>query len=435
MFSSMDTMTAQETVDVKIDGITAYQIKSNEQDIGWAVYIQFSKDFNPAKDAAAYTKTSNYRIINVSNGAFVPVSEAKVAVIPGGTVSRIKLLVPSRDALNAKDLFHLYALNLVFDGAASKNALQHQITVKVDPPPQPPPGSTGTNQPGGNNDNPNEPPKPTWGLKTSTTRNDSDVYVAYDVTSVRHKPTTGTGDVKVSIPFYQNFWKRTSRFSPFVDIKASSNAEADADSLKFGVEWYLPLISNENPESKAPFRIVSWVNTGKIEAPKNFDNINALWESRFVFPSRQLIPNHLGKYLKVYIDPFAGMEIGRNLKSPLEEAEGNKIARLIYGADLIAQIPIENVNLLKGFDFEASYIRRHPLTRELSFKNQENAPPLLLGFGKGPKDYVNSKLTVKVSDFFGPYIGFEWGKQPPNYNLVDHKWTFGLLFKSKVRIK
>lgn len=46
---------------------------------------------------------------------------------------------------------------------------------------------------------------------------------------------------------------------------------------------------------------------------------------------------------------------------------------------------------------------------------------------------MNSKLIFKVNDCFGPFIGFEWGRLPPKYNFVDHKWTFGLLFKSKLK--
>jgi len=59
----------------------------------------------------------------------------------------------------------------------------------------------------------------------------------------------------------------------------------------------------------------------------------------------------------------------------------------------------------------------------------------LLTLSKGPKDYLDSKFTVKINDFFGPYVGYEWGRLPPNYKLVDHKWTFGIIFKSQVRAK
>jgi hypothetical protein len=281
--------------------------------------------------------------------------------------------------------------------------------------------------------NPEAEPKAVWGLKPSKNRDDSDIYGSYELTGIRGAATTGTGDLKVAIPFFRTFWGRTSKFSPLVDIKASSNAQADADSLKFAVEWFLPVYVGENPEATFPFTAVDWINGGKIEAPKNFDNINALWESRWLFPSAQIPGN--AKRFRIFIDPFVGSELGRNLKSPLAEAEHKGIARLFAGANLTVNIPIKNVSALKGFDFTSSYIRRWPLKRELSIEEAAGGTFTLLTFGKGPKDYSDSKFTVKINDYFGPFIGYEWGRLPPNYSLVDHKWTLGFLFKSKVRVK
>jgi hypothetical protein len=76
------------------------------------------------------------------------------------------------------------------------------------------------------------------------------------------------------------------------------------------------------------------VNTGKIEAPKNFNNVNAIWESRWLFPSSRLAGS--GKKFRLFIDPFVGHELGKNLKSPLEEADGKGIARVYTGANLTA---------------------------------------------------------------------------------------------------
>ena len=137
----------------------------------------------------------------------------------------------------------------------------------------------------------------------------------------------------------------------------------------------------------------------------------------------------------MFIDPFAGTELGKNLKSPLAEAEKKGLVRLYAGANLTMNFHISNFSLLKGVDFTSSYIRRWPLLRELSIKEEDSGGFSLLTFGKGPKDHSNSKLVFKVNDFFGPYVGYEWGRLPPNYELVDHKWTFGILFKSKIRVK
>lgn len=412
-------------VDVQIDRATANKIKNaSGLHRGWAVILRFDKPFDlgNSADTAPATTPSNYRVININTQAHVPVSEAQFITTPGAANTvRVRLVIPIPDGLNPQDFFHVYALDLRFSGLKPNNALQHPIEVTGD--------TDDTKAP---QIKPQAEPKANWELKTSKDRDSSDIYASYEVTSARDSATTGTGDVKVAIPFFSNFWQRTSKFSPFFDLKASSNHKADADSLKFGVEWFLPVHVSENPNSNFPFSAVDWINTGKVEAPKNFDNVNAVWEERWLFQSAQI---GSGKHFRMFIDPFAGTELGKNLKSPLAEAEKKAIFRLYAGANLTINVPISEFSLLKGIDFTSSYIRRWPLTHELSIKDADGGTFSLLTFGRGPKDYSDSKLTFKVNDFFGPYVGYEWGRLPPNYELVDHKWTFGVLFKSKIRVK
>jgi hypothetical protein len=115
------------------------------------------------------------------------------------------------------------------------------------------------------------------------------------------------------------------------------------------------------------------------------------------------------------------------------EAEKKGIFRPMVGADLTLQIPVKNLQALKGFEFQSSYIRRWPRKREVSIDKDDDGNLIGITLNKGPKDYSDSKFIIKINDFFGPYIGYEWGRLPPNFELVDHKWTFGILFKSKVK--
>ena len=395
-------------------------VNSNDLQKGWAVVVRFSK--RPDKGPA--TNPANYRIININNGSQVPVSEAQLIQTSGAgdTNTQVRLVIPAADSLNADDFFHLYALKIQFSGADPQEPLQHRIEVQS--------GSDTTSAPG---IDPHAEPKAKWTLKTSKDRDNSDIYASYEVTSARGSATTGTGDVKIAIPFFSDFWERTHKFSPFFDLKASSNEKADADSLKFGLEWLYPVHLNENPNNTFLFTGVDWINTGKVEAPKNFDNINAIWEERWLFVSKQ-IPGKSKKF-RMFIDPFVGSELGRNLKSPLAEAEHKPVIRVYAGANLTINIPIKDVSFLKGFDFTSSYIRRWLLKGEVSIKEADGGTFNLLTFGRRPKDHSDSKFTVKVNDFFGPYVGYEWGRLPPNYELVDHKWTFGILFKAKVKAK
>lgn len=410
-------------VEVAIHSATANHITANNQVKGWAVFVTFTKEFNPG-DSIQAEKPSNYRIINASTGTQVPVSEAHFAPVAGGANKIVRLVLPSNEALNKDDFFFLFALNLVFRGAPAASVPTHQIKIQMDPADS---KKVAVDNQGTNGTDAHNEPKPKWGLTPSKGRDNSDIYAAYELNKARGIATTGNGDLKIAIPFFKNFWRRTSKFSPLVDVKASSDEKADPDSLKFAFEWFLPAHVGDNPNSKFPYTSVDLINLGKIEAPKNFDNINALWESRWLFPSAQ-IPGS-GKPFRLFLDPFVGSELGKNLKSPLKAAEGHGIARLMAGANLIVQVPIKNLNAVKQLEFTSSYIRRWPLKRELSFDGNL----ALVSFDKGPKDYSDSKFTVKVNDFFGPYIGYQWGRLPPNYKLVDHKWTFGVLFKSKIR--
>jgi hypothetical protein len=422
---------APTPVDVKIISASARQLtdpttpSAPKKPIkGWVIYVLYSEEFDTTAGSADVLRVqdpSNFRIFNASSGALVPVSTPDFAPIPGVLNKRIRLIVPSPDGLNGDDAFYLFSPNLLFNGAPTETVPTHQIVIQ---------------KVSGTETISREPstivPQPAWGLAKSKGRDDSDIYVSYELTTARGIATTGTGDLKVAIPFFANFWSRTSKFSPLVDIKASSNEKADPDSLKFALEWFLPVHVGQDPESDVPYTTVDLINSGKIEAPKNFDNVNAIWEMRWLFPSSHFPWN--GKNFRMFLDPFVGIEVGKNLKSPLEETEGKGLIRTMAGANLTVQIPVRNLVALKGFEFTSAYIRRWPLKRELTIDKDADGNFISLVINKAPKDYSDSKFVIKINDYFGPYIGYEWGRLPPNFELVDHKWTFGILFKSKVKV-
>jgi len=423
---------APTPVDASIFSVDAYKTTDDGgRQTGWSLSVVFDTNFDPSVDIDDL-KPSHYRLIDVKNGSFVLISQANFIILPSATVSRIRLVVPSPDAMDKDGIYHLYAFDITFAGSPAKDPskLQHPVEVKLEP------GKGGKAQPRTDETNTAQVsahsiPKAAWGLKPSKGRDDSDLYGSYELTKARGAATTGTGDLKIKIPFFKTFWHRTSRISPLVDFKASSDANADPDSLKFAVEWFLPVHVGNHPDSHFPYTAVDWINSGKVEAPKNFDNINALWESKWLFPSSHFPWNKKG--FRMFLDPFVGHELGKNLKSPLKSIEGKGLARLMAGADLTIQIKVTNVAALKGFEFDSSYMRRWPLKRELLVDKDAKGNMIPLAVSKGPKDYSDSKFVIKINDYFGPYIGYEWGRLPPNYELVDHKWTFGLLFKAKVR--
>lgn len=184
---------------------------------GWTIYVLYSEEFNTANgsaDALRVHDSSNFRILNASSGAFVPVSSSDFdAPISGASNNRVKLIVPSPDGLNADDVFYLFTPNLVFKGVRAKTVPMRQIEIQKET----------TSSETVRREQSDIVPKPVWGLIKSKARDDSDIYASYELTKARGIATTGTGDLKVAIPFFANFWSRTSKFSPLVDIKASSD--------------------------------------------------------------------------------------------------------------------------------------------------------------------------------------------------------------------
>jgi len=420
-------LAAPTPVDVAIESASARLIGPNTGVKGWAVTLSFTQEFDTAlnsTDSDQARRAGNYQIINTSTNAVVPVNSAGFAPVTGTTgVTFVKLILLGEDALNKDDKFYIFARNLLFKNAKPKSLPIQEILVAKE-----------ATENGGEKISAEKVSgelKPAWGLAPSKGRDDSQLYGAYEVTKARGLPTTGTGDLKVKIPFAKTFWNRTSSFSPLVDIKVSSDAGADPDSFKFALEWFLPLHVGQDPNATFPYTAVDLINSGKIEAPKNFNNINALWESRWLFPSSHFPWN--SRKFRMFLDPFVGSELGKNLKSPLKTIEGHGLARLMVGADLTIQIPVRNLKALKGFEFTSEYVRRWPLKRELLVDKDANGNLVSLALSKSPKDYSDSKFIIKVNNYFGPYVGYEWGRLPPNYELVDHKWTIGLLFKAKVK--
>ena len=406
-------------VDVEIKSASAIRILGADNLVkAWQVTIEFSKGFDTSDnslDSKRVHDVSNYKVINTSSGSQLRALSSEFVTTTGASeVNNLKVTL-SPEELSSDDTFYIFTPNLVFKGLEAKSVPIHKISVTRDI------GNAGGS----------EIPKPAWKLSVSKGRNDSDLYGSYELTRVRGKATTGTGDFKLAIPFFATFWHRTSKFSPQVDVKISSDEEADPDSMKFAFEWFLPLHVGEDPDAHFPYTAVDLINSGKIEAPKDFDNINALWESKWLFPSSHFPWNT--KTFRIFLDPFVGHELGKNLRSPLKSTEGHTLARLMTGADLTIQIKVTNLTALKGFEFDSSYIRRWPLKRELLFDKDASGNFVPVGLSEGPKDYSDSKFIIKVNDYFGPYIGYEWGRLPPDYKLVDHKWTFGILFKSKIR--
>jgi hypothetical protein len=255
-------------------------------------------------------------------------------------------------------------------------------------------------------------------------RQDANIYVAGQLEGARKGRAKQTADIKIEIPLaLMTSSTHSLDFVPFFDLKASNSKKSDASSLKFG-----GMIRNTYNFERLGLTNVSWETDGRIEADRRFGNINAVWGNTLYF-----IPPLLGQSEKalVYLQPFIGAELGRNLKSPVKEAEDRGIARATAGASLYLLFPLGKKNL-DSISFQTDYVRRWPLHGEVSFTEDDNGKLQPLFIGRNPRDYVSSKLEFNINDFWGVSIGYDHGRLPPNFQLVDSHYSVGFVFKKKL---
>lgn len=256
---------------------------------------------------------------------------------------------------------------------------------------------------------------------------DADVYIDGEARGAFKKKTSFSTNIKLQKLKKRGDWKYTPY--GFFKLNASTDVEADPDSMEFGYNFRYIFGS--------PYY---WDNEVKIESERDFDNTNFIYSSRIIYtPSGKTLgvinqANEKTKNIKIFFRPYIGTELGKNLRSPLNAAEGDGIARLLVGADVRLNIPI-NKAAGRTIDWRTSYTRRWLLTDELGFEADDNGNLLLNRFGKSPRDYIKSKVSFGFNKFFGAFIEYDWGQVPPSYKLVDHRFRTGLFYKYKFGVK
>lgn len=250
-------------------------------------------------------------------------------------------------------------------------------------------------------------------------RNDSNVYLAGSIEGASGSGPQISADIKVESPSRVNLGI-FKRVGPYFDLKASTSEKADANTLKFGGKLSAPF----NVSSSFLGGIV-WETIGGFESDRRFDNVNTILDNRLYFA-----PGGLGNNATLYLQPFIGFELGRNLKSPVAEAEDRTLARGMVGASLYIDLYPKKTGAIF---LQTDYIRRFLLKREISFKEDKDSGLLALEVGKGARDYLQTAIEFEISDFTGIKLGYEYGSLPPNFQLVDHKYSISLVHKFKTK--
>lgn len=261
-------------------------------------------------------------------------------------------------------------------------------------------------------------------------KEDADVFISGEVAGTRKNRAQFSTEIKTERPFR----RKTTEWTPFFNINASTDSEADPDSMNFGLRYKKNFIAdvslvNERPSARRGFS--SFVSLeGKIESERDFENTNAIAAVRYtLLPT--VFPTGRKKPFRIWLEPFAGGEFGKNLRSPLKSIQGSGVSRLFAGSTATLKIFVNKPGL-KNIVWQNSYIRRWLLKEELSFKTNEDGGLALRSSGKGPRDFAESKLLFKFNDYFNPYFAYDWGVVPPSYKKVDHRYRLGFIYQFKI---
>jgi len=429
LFSSVVIYAANK---VSISQAMALPTKDNPNH--WQIFVGFSAGFdiprslNDVEDPnkTPIKKPGNFYLFDIDSAQRVSIVYVYFDSGPfytagtfngSGHPDAITIFVDPAFRLDPTHHYHLYVLNVSFNGQPTDNPQPGRF-VEV----------AGVAAASGNQQTEQGDPaiRDSLSFTAAKNREDANVYLSGQYAGASGTRFRGAVDLKVEIPFHKIIRGRTHSFSPFFELKASTDPKADPDSMNFGLNWEWPVWRSRD-NLTAPIRRINWRNAPKVESDRSFDNTNFIWDSRLRFISR----SYVGKKATFYFRPFLGQELGVNINSPVKDAEGKLLYRPLAGTTLTLIFPV-NVAGLHELSFEGSYIRRWPLRREVSFEEDDDGNLKSISFGRSPRDYITAKFNINFSDAFGFTVGYEYGRLPPAFKLVDHKTTIGLTYKVKL---
>lgn len=361
--------------------------------------------------------------LSFSPSVTINIKDVRADTPVNGTFVTVTLFLNT--PIDATHVYRLQAPFLTFEGCVPKDEDKPValLTIKKNAVP-PPPGET-TEKPGTN----------FFPMSASQGREDSNVYISGQLEGANGSKPQFSADLKFDVPFLINVGPKPALGSPsqrkvigigpYFNLKASTSSDADADSLSFGGKVAIPFnVSKENhPGLHKVLTSVQWRPAFGFEADRRFDNVNTIFTNTFNF----IVPGNRHTFKRrIRFLPFIGFELGRNLKSPVEEAEDRGIARGLIGGSLYINFDQSED---KTVSFQVDYVRRFLLRREVTFTEDDDKKLVPLVIGKGPRDYLKTTFEYDFSKFTGFTLSYEYGRLPPNYELVDHKYSLGLVFK------
>jgi hypothetical protein len=392
--------------------INAQQIVSAQarKDKAWYIIVALDTSFVPddrAKQKANYTVTDLQAMRSMT---------VKDVVIDSDDT--IKLVLDDGEQLVPLSKYHLDIATLTFPGINDEDVspLEKRVTF-----PDYKKGTSGQVV---------SAPKSgkRWKSGDAEDRDASNVYASVSITKSRTKAAVKSVDILIDTPVVLNT-KPIQRIGPLFELQIGDPQDkGDPDSVKAGASWKFPI----QPESLNDFPIIGFQerNDFFIESDRRLDNVNFIWSNRFTLVSK----TYYTKKSKFRFAIPLGNELGVNLTSPIATAKHRLIERPFVGAYASLIFPL-NKPWMNRIGVEIDYIRRFPLRKELTFDEDDNHDLIVKSFGTNPREYVKSKLNFDLNKPFGISLGYEYGRKPPLYKLVDSKFSIGFTYKIKLERK
>jgi len=419
-------------IDVAITEAVALPTADNENH--WQILVSFNKgitiptllkDFeNPQLNLIKNPK--NFSLVEVKTGQRIEIIYIfldTTSFYTAGTLNNsglpgeLTIYLDPSVRLDSKGHYHLYVFDVMFSGQSANAPPQKNVTF----PSIPTPAAVGAQT------EKQDDTKDSLSFTAADGREDANIYISGQVVAAKGNKPNFTGDVKVEIPFRKIIGNRVHNFNPFFELKVGEGPDVDPDTLKLGLNWEFPAWRYRGDDLQFPIRRILLKNAPQIEAEKDWDNVNFTVDSRFRFMSR----TYSGKNVTFYFRPFIGQEFGKNINSPVAEAEGKILYRPLLGTTMNLIFPIHKAGIY-DISFEGDYTRRWLLKREIYFEEADDNGFQPLRIGKGPRDYLSTKFNLNFTKSFGTTVSYEYGRVPPSFKMVNHKTSFGLTYKIKL---
>lgn len=273
---------------------------------------------------------------------------------------------------------------------------------------------------------------PTRKLAEAKGKADAEFYFAGEILTANGAKPHYTVDVKIEpeISGIAPDWKRRADwkiYPAYFYAKYSTNPSADPDSFTFGsrAEWRNTFEKTSFVYDKLEIDAIAINFGGKMESTKNFKNTNVVGETKLTFNFNTWHPIKDKPGTSFYFNPYVGVEAGSNIQHEVAKAANQGLFRPVAGINALFYTRLPNAAPERNFAWETNYVIRWPLMSEVEY----NGDGVLTNFGRRPKDHFETKLIFNLSPYLSPYIGFEWGRLPPNYKLVDQVTKIGFVYK------